>query len=121
MRTCGTRLFNIIGWLCWRYLNSCGLLEAAAQRVFGADGRLVLGGVVAVLAGEQDVVAVLDLLAALGVVVAVAVDGRRAHVLGGCLLVAVAVVVVQLGHLVDLDRGLGGVLHVDVDDVGAEH
>lgn len=105
----------------FRYLNTCGLLEAAAQSVFGADGRLVLGGVVAVVAGEHDVVAVLDLLAALSVVVAVAVGGRCAHLLGACLLVAIAVVVVQLGHLVDLDRGLWRMLHVHVDDVGAEH
>ena len=53
-----------------------------------------------------------DLLAALHVVVGEAGGGAG---LGGGLVQGV-----QLGHLVDLDRGLGGVLHVDVDDALAE-
>lgn len=54
------------------YLTSCGLLEAATQHVLGGE-RLVLGDLVAMLAGKNYVVAVvLDLLAALCVVVAVA-------------------------------------------------
>lgn len=47
------------------YLTSCGLLEAATQRVLGGDG-LVLGDLVSMLAGKNYVVAmVLDLLTAL--------------------------------------------------------
>lgn len=83
-----------------------------------------MGALVATLAGDHDVVAVLDLLAALGVAVVAVAAGRGgrggACVLGALVLVAVAVVTVQLGHLVHLDGGLGGMLHVDVDDVGAE-
>lgn len=54
------------------YLTPCRLLEAATQHVLGGDG-LVLGDLVAMLTGINYVVAmVLDLLAALCVVVAVA-------------------------------------------------
>ncbi|TNN58339.1 hypothetical protein EYF80_031461 [Liparis tanakae] len=92
-------------------------LEPATQSVLGGD-RLVLGDLVAVLAGIHDVVSVmLDLLAALGVVIGVAGGGRGAR-LGTFELVPVVVVVVQLGHLVDLDRGLWRVFDVDVDDAG---
>lgn len=103
----------------FRYLTSRGLLEAAAQRVFGGDG-LILGGLVAILAGVHYVVAVvLDLLAALCVVVAVAVGrGGRAQ-LRAFLLMTVTVVIVQLRHLVHLDRGLRRVFYVDVNKVGA--
>lgn len=59
-------------------LTSCGLLEAATQCVLGGDGR-VMGDLVAMLAGVPDVVpVVLDLLAALGVVVGVAGGGGGA-------------------------------------------
>lgn len=57
------------------YLTSCRLLEAATQRVLGGD-RLIMGDLVAVLAGVTYVVSmVLDLLAALGVVVGVTGGG----------------------------------------------
>ena len=55
---------------------------------------------------------VADLLAALHVVVGEA--GGGAGLRGGL------VQGVQLGHLVDLHRGLRGVLHVDVDDARAK-
>lgn len=101
-------------------LAPCCLLEAPAQGVLGGD-VVVLGDLVAVLAGVNYVVAmVLNLLAALSVVVAVA-GGCGGALLRAFQLVPVVVVVVQLRHLVDLDRGLWGMFDVDVDDTGAEH
>lgn len=59
-------------WQSLPTLTACGLLKAATQRVLGGDG-LVLGDLVAMLAGINYVVAVvLDLLAALCVVIGVA-------------------------------------------------
>lgn len=53
------------------YLTSCCLLEAATQHTLGSE-RLVLGDLVAMLAGKNYVVAVmLDFLATLCVVIAV--------------------------------------------------
>lgn len=102
------------------YLAACGLLEAAAQRVLGGDG-LVLRNLVVVLVGIDYVVAVvLDLLAAVCVVVGVA-GGRRGAGLGTFELVSVVLVVVQVRHPVDLDRGLRRMFDVDVDDAGAEY
>lgn len=100
-------------------LAPCCLLEAPAQGVLGGY-VVVLGDLVAVLAGVNYVVAmVLNLLAAFSVVVAVA-GGCGGARLRAFQLVPV-MVVVQLRHLVDLHRGLWGMFDVDVDDTGAEH
>lgn len=99
------------------YLTACCFLEAAPQSVLGGDG-LVLGDLVYVLAGVHNVVAaVLDVLAALRVAVGVAGGGAG---VGPLQRLPVVVVVIQLRHLVHLDRGLGGVFDVDVHDAGVE-
>lgn len=70
--------------------------------------------------GVDHVVAVLlDLLAALAVVVGVSGGGGAG--LGAFERAPVVVVVVQLRHLMDLDRRLWRMFDVDVDEAGAEH
>lgn len=102
------------------YLTARGLLEAAAQSILGGD-RLVLWNLVGVMAGVDDIVTVvLDLLAALGVVVSVA-GGRGGARLWILQLPSIVVEVVQLRYLVDLDRGLRRMFDVDVDNAGAVH
>ena len=102
------------------YLTACSLLVAAAQCVLGGN-RLVLRDLVAVLARIDYVISmVLDLLAAVCVVVGVAGRWRGAG-LGTFQLVAVVVEIVQLGHLVNLDRGFWRMFDMDVDDTGIEH
>lgn len=97
------------------YLTACCLLEAAAEHVLGGDG-LVLRDLVAVLAGI--VAVVLDFLTALRVMVGIAAGRRRAG-LGAFQLVPIVVVIVELRHLVDLDRGLWRVFDVDADNARA--
>lgn len=76
------------------YLTARGLLEAPAQHVLRGD-RLVLRNLVSMLAGVEHVVAVmLDLLAAVCVVVGVAGGRRRGARLGALDLMSVVVVAV---------------------------
>lgn len=89
--------------LCFSDLHSSSLLEAASQLVLGSH-RLVLG--VCLLVGVNDAAVSMSVLDAL----AAAVVGEG--VAGVCVLHLP--ITVHRRHLMDLDRGFWGMLHMDI-------